>query len=81
MATTLPEQARLKQWFPEDPLLMLPQLLLHLPAPLIFGSWLTKERWEAFGWRRTGFLWEEEEKLVFEVLIKNEEVLAWEDAE
>ena len=40
-----------------------------------------KERWEAFGWRRTGFLWEEEEKLVFEVLMKNEGALAWEDAE
>ena len=40
-----------------------------------------KERWEVFGWRRTGFLWEKEEKLVFEVLMKNEEALAWEDVE
>ena len=45
-----------------------------------FGNQLTKERWEVFRWRMTGFLWEEE-NLVFEVLVKNEGALAWEDAE
>ena len=40
-----------------------------------------KERWEGFGWRKKGFLWEEEENLVFEVLMKNEAVLAWDDTE
>ena len=81
VATTLPEQARPKRRFPEDPLLTLPQLSLHPLAPRVFGSRLTKERWEEFGWRKTGFLWKEEENLLFEVLVKNEDALAWEDAE
>ena len=81
VATTLPEAARPKRRFPEDPLRTLPQLSQNPPAPLIYGARLTKERWEAFGLREKGFLWEEEVNLVFEVLMKNEGALAWDDTE
>ena len=40
-----------------------------------------KERWEAFQLQQKGFLWEEEVNLVFEVLMRNEEALAWDDME
>jgi hypothetical protein len=81
VATTLPEAVRPNRRFPEDLLLTLPKLSLRPGAPLMFGSRLTKERWEAFEWRKKVFLWGEEENLVFEVLMKNEKALAWEDTE
>ena len=39
------------------------------------------ERWAAFGLKERGFLWEEEVNLVFEMLMKNEAALAWDDSE
>ena len=81
VATTLPEAARPKRRFPEDPLLTLPQISRCPAMPLVFGSQLMKERWEAFQLRQKGFLWEEEVNLVFEVLMRNEEALAWDDTE
>jgi hypothetical protein len=81
VATTLPEAAQPNRRFPEDPLLTLPTLSQHLPTPCTFGTRLMKERWEAFRGKGNGFLWEEEENVVFEVLMKNEEALAWDDTE
>ncbi|KAF8579610.1 hypothetical protein K439DRAFT_1523989 [Ramaria rubella] len=75
------ENARPKRQFPQDPLLSLPELLKQ-PKPVEdFGVQLMKERWEALGIQQKGFLLEEEVKLAFELLMKNELALAWDDSE
>lgn len=79
--TTMPEATRPKRRFPEDPLLSLPHISQH-PLPIThFGQRLTKDRWEALRLKEMGFLWDEEINLAFQVLMQNEQALAWEDRE
>jgi len=77
----LPEHVHPRHRFPEDPLLTLLQMSPLLLSPVSFGARLTKERWEAFQLKETGFLWEEEVNLVFDVLMKNKQALTWDDLE
>ena len=77
----MPEAARPKRRFPEDPLHSLSHILLHPPPIGPFGQRLTKDRWEALRLKERGFLWDEEIKLAFQVLMKNERALAWDDLE
>ena len=79
--TTLPEAARLKCRFPEDSLASLAPMNMHPPHIMTYGQRLTKEQWEAFHVAERGFLWQEEIKLAFDVLKRNEEALAWDDTE
>ncbi|KAF8577300.1 hypothetical protein K439DRAFT_1312531, partial [Ramaria rubella] len=79
--TMLPEHAHPKWCFPEDPLLTLPSISKQLPSITGFGTRLMQERWEALGIQQRGFLLDKEVKLVFEVLIKNETALTWDDME
>jgi Reverse transcriptase (RNA-dependent DNA polymerase) len=53
----------------------------HPPPVTTFGKRLTKDWWDALDLQGQGFLWEEEVKLVFDVLMKNEAALAWDDSE
>ena len=81
VATTLPEAARPKCWFPEDPLKSLPFMSTNPVQIATYGWRLTKDWWEALKLAENGFLWDEEIKLAFEVLKNNEEALAWDDSE
>ena len=81
VAATLAKNTHPKRRFPEDPLLTLPVLLQNPSAQLVFSDQLMMERWAAFGLKEKGFLWEEEVNLVFEMLMKNEAALAWDDLE
>lgn len=78
---TLPEAAQPKRRFPEDPLQSLPPMNPFPPPITHFSRRLTKDRWEALQLRERSFLWEEEVQLAFDVLMKNEAALAWDDAE
>ena len=79
--TTLPEAARPKRRFPDDPLNSLSPMNRHPPSITTYGQRLTKERWEALQVLEKGFLWQEEVNLAFDVLMKNEGALAWDDTE
>ena len=74
--TTMPEYAKVKRQFPEDPLLSLPILDPH-PKEFHPGERLTKERLEEIGVMNNNFLWEEERKLAAAVLLANETAIAW----
>jgi hypothetical protein len=53
----------------------------HPPSISAYGKQLTKEQWDKLQVQDRGFLWDEEVKLVFDVLMKNEAALAWDDSE
>jgi hypothetical protein len=78
--TTMPQDAIPKRRFPENPLDSLKPLTPHPPPISKFGSKLMRERWGELKVDRD-FLTEEELKLAFEVVVTNEEAIAWEDAE
>ncbi|KAF9472289.1 hypothetical protein BDN70DRAFT_770379, partial [Pholiota conissans] len=80
VATTMPEQARIKRRFPEDPLKLLPILEPH-GKEFVEGKRLTKERLEELGVMKNEFLWEEERRIAVEVLRLNEMGLAWNEEE
>lgn len=79
---TLPEEFRIIRHFPEDPLLSLPKVPIKA-HPFEPGKRLTLERWEEIKKKlvEASFLWEEEIKLVGEILKNNELAMAWNDAE
>jgi hypothetical protein len=78
--TTMPKDAIPKRRFPEDPLASMTPLTPRPPAIVKYGTRLTKERWEQLKVDRD-FLTEEEVKLAFEILVRNEGAIAWEDSE
>jgi len=80
VATTMPVHARIIHSFPEDPLLLLPQLSPH-PPDFEPGKRLTKERMDELGILQNKFLWPEERKLAAQVLANNELALAWDETE
>ena len=79
--TTMPAHARVQRHFPVSPLDTLAPLS-PLPPPIHgFGRRLTQERWEALQVGADGCLWEEEIRLVFDILMRKERALAWCEAE
>ena len=79
--TTMPAHAHVHRSFPVDPLASLIPLS---PTPLCIGEYgvhLMKERWEELRVKMDKSLWEEEVKLVFDLLKRKERALAWCEAE
>lgn len=74
--TTMPDYAKVRRSFPEDPLLTLPKVDPH-PKDFVPGLRLTTERLEGIGVMANSFLWEEERKLAAAVLLVNEKAIAW----
>lgn len=79
--TTMPAHARVRRHFPVNPVASLVPLSPKPPPIESFGIRLTKERWEALGVATAGFLWDEEVKLVFDILKQKEKALAWSETE
>jgi hypothetical protein len=80
VATTLPEDYRVRRFRPHDPLATLPPVLTNPPA-FEPGERLTQERLEALNINRFGFLWPEEVRFLTHILKTHEKVLAWEETE
>ncbi|TFY52602.1 hypothetical protein EVJ58_g9918, partial [Rhodofomes roseus] len=75
-----PEDARVEQRFPEDPLASLAPLTMH-PPDFKPGKRLTRERLDEININSQGFLWPEEEKLFEHILRLNENALAFEESQ
>ena len=75
-----PEDARVIQRFPEDPLAMLLPLTPR-PPDFIPTKKLTAECLESMHINADGFLWPEEEKLFAHILKLNEAALAFDESE
>ncbi|KAF9536296.1 hypothetical protein CPC08DRAFT_652188, partial [Agrocybe pediades] len=80
VATTLPEQFRIKRRIPRDPLADLPELPKH-PPEFKPGKRYTQERKEKMPVNVDEFLWPEEEKLVHYIILIHEEGFAWDETE
>ena len=80
MATTLPEKFCIVRHIPSDPLAKLPIMPTCLPdfSP---GSRYTEERMKAQGVNPTGFLTDEEEKLIHHLIRVHEDGFAWTEEE
>jgi len=78
--TTLPQYAKVRRHFHEDPLTTLPIISKHPPI-FVPSEKLSDERMDAFKVFSNKFLWEEEKKLAAAVLKINEKGLAWEEAD
>jgi transposase InsO family protein len=80
VATTLPEDFRIRRFRPKDPLANLPPVLIH-PPPFKPGSRLTQERLDALELNKHRFLSEEEVRFLTHILLNHESVLAWDETE
>ena len=80
VATTFPEEARVRRQIPLDPLKTLTPLSKR-PPEFIPTAHLTQERLKELEINKEGFLSEEEEKLFVQVMANNEEALAFVDTE
>ncbi|CAA7271313.1 unnamed protein product [Cyclocybe aegerita] len=80
VSTTMPERAKVKCHFPEDPLATLPAVPV-VPPDFKPGIRLTEERLANLGIMENVFLWPEERKLAAAVLLVNETALAWSEEE
>jgi len=76
VSTTMPEYAKVRRQFSEDPLKTLSDVPLH-PPDFTPGACLTKERLDKLRVMEDDFLWLEERKIVAVVLKNNEMGLAW----
>ena len=75
----MPEEARVRRTFPENPLDSLPPLPMH-PPEFTPTTKLTQERLESMK-INDGFLWPKEEKLFAHVFKLNERALAFEEVD
>jgi transposase InsO family protein len=77
---TFPQEALVKRTFPHNPLEGMPTLSKNPPefSPTLK---ITAERLKSLGINSTGFLWPEEEKLFNQVMVLNEEALAFEETD
>ena len=75
-----PQEALVRRTFPHDPLEGLP-ILSKNPPEFVPTKKLTHERLESMRINSQGFLWPEEEKLFTQVLVANEETLAFEETD
>ena len=78
--TTLPEEFRIVRRFPSNPLEDMPPLASQ-PPEFVPGLHLTRERLEGLKINTDGFLWEEEERLIANIVRNHEMALAWDDSE
>src|SRR6266568_1958539 len=76
----LPPDCEVIRRSPEDPLLTLPQLVMH-PPEFVPTTKITQERLTELNINATGFLWPEEEKLFQHIMRLNEKSIAFEDVE
>src|SRR6266567_2077213 len=74
----LPPDCEVIRRIPEDPLLTLPQLVMH-PPEFVPTTKITQERLTELNINATGFLWPEEEKLFQHIMRLNEKSIAFED--
>jgi len=80
VATTLPEEFRIKRKIPVDPLLDFPELPSKAP-PFTPGVRYTQDRKDAMKINQDGFLTQDEEDLVHWIILENELAFAWDDTE
>lgn len=80
VATTLPEEFRIKRKIPSDPLENLPKLPTS-PPDFVPGKRYTQERMEQMPVNPNNFLWSEEVKLVHHVIKVHEFAFAWTEEE
>ena len=80
VATTLPEEFRIKRKIPVDPLLDLPELPTKAP-PFTPGERYTQDRKNDMKINEDGFLTQDEEDLVHWIIREYEHVFAWDESE
>ena len=80
VATTLPEEFRIKRKIPVDPLLDLPELPTKAP-PFTPGERYTQDRKDNMKINEDGFLNQDEEDLVHWIIREYEHVFAWDESE
>lgn len=80
VSATLPEEFRVIRHFPSDPLEDMP-VLNPRPGPFREGERYTKQRAEEMNVNPDGFLWDDEERLVHEVIRNHEMAFAWDESE
>ncbi|TBU51351.1 hypothetical protein BD310DRAFT_953310 [Dichomitus squalens] len=78
VAGFIPEEVKVSQRFPENPLDSLPPLSPIVPDFTPTAK-LTQERIDKININKDGFLWPEEEKLFLHILKLNEKCIAFED--
>ena len=77
---TFPQEALVRRKFPHNPLEGLP-LLSKNPPEFVPSKRITAERLKLMDINGEGFLWPEEEKLFIQVMVLNEEALAFEETD
>ena len=78
ISTPIPAEFKVTCTFLHNPLATLPKLDVH-PPDFIPTKKLTEDRLESLEISKSGFLWPEEIKLFQQILLLNEEALAFED--
>ena len=78
VSTPIPAEFKVTHTFPHNPLATLPKLDVH-PPNFIPTKKLTEDRLEGLEISKSAFLWPEEIKLFQQILLLNEEALAFED--